>query len=92
MRYFRIHGQAALTDAVIVKFSGSPDGPLAEVAWPGNDLTPPGDYLYPTGVPLALDRARDVMTHYGFSRIAVLLPAGFSWNAVWGDLVDEGNS
>lgn len=78
-------------DAVVVTLSASPEGGMtAEVTWPANPSTPGGDYLYPTTVPLALDRARDVMGNHGFERVLVVLPEGLDWDLAWGELVEEG--
>lgn len=87
-RYFRERGGTMPRDAVTVTLLASSGGVLADIVWPGNAATPGGDYLYPTTIALALARARDVMSHYGFGRIVVVMSDDIAWDAAWGELVE----
>jgi len=86
-RYVQSQETTPPPDAVLVTISLRHGAPLADVAWPSAPDTPGGDYLYPTAVPLALDRARDLIAQYGFERILIVLAPGAVWDPAWGDLV-----
>jgi hypothetical protein len=59
---------------------------VADVEWPANTLTDGGNYLYPTDVPLAIERADDVCDHYGLTEVAVVTGDPHLWNPAWGYL------
>jgi len=63
------------------------DSVVADVEWPANAETGGGNYLYPTYVPLAIERAEDVRAHYGFIEVAVVTGNPDFWNEAWGRLV-----
>ncbi|MET0746831.1 MAG: hypothetical protein ABWY49_01445 [Rhizobium sp.] len=74
-------------DIVRLIVSSGDGGVVADVVWPANALTDGGDYLYPTYVPLALERAEDVRQNYGFSEVAVIIDDPALWDPAWGQLV-----
>jgi hypothetical protein len=75
-------------DAVRLRILRQADETLAEVEWPENPLTVAGNYVYPTNVPLALERALDVRENYRFKEVVIILDDPESWNEDWGILVD----
>lgn len=62
------------------------EGVVADVVWPPNERTDGGDYLYPTYVPLALERAEDVRQNYGFAEVVVVIDDLALWDPAWGNL------
>jgi hypothetical protein len=84
-RYFT-SDQHKPIDAVKVVISQKENIILADVEWPSNTKTDAGDYLYPTNVPLALERAVDVWENYGFAEIVVIIDDVELWGSSWGIL------
>jgi hypothetical protein len=77
----------SLADAVLVTLTRKDDSWVADVAWPPTAQTTAGSYLYATAVPLALERARDIMATYGFERVFVSTPDPAAWQPEWGELI-----
>jgi hypothetical protein len=75
-------------DVVKVVIFVSDGNAVAEVAWRANALTDGGDYLYPTIVPLALERAEDVRENYNFGEVVVVIDDVTLWDGIWGRLED----
>jgi hypothetical protein len=83
----RLLSDESHADLVKVIVSRGDTGVVAEVVWPANDRTDAGDYLYPTYVPLSLERAEDVRQNYGFAEVVVVIDDLAMWDPEWGELL-----
>jgi hypothetical protein len=87
-KYRRMHrSDPTPANAVRLIISRTGNETVAEVEWPENSLTVAGDYVYPTYVPLALERAEDVRSNYRFAEIVVIIEDPSTWEDEWGILV-----
>jgi hypothetical protein len=74
-------------DVVRLRIFQESDRTVAEVEWPGNELTNAGDYFYATPVEIALERAMDVQQNYKFRETIVIIDDIALWDSDWGILI-----